>query len=364
MVFKNNESLSMFSSYESINSNAFLYNYMGLGAYWQPSISFKRVSAFFRNARVVRNAIGSSEYKISCFTSKKISLDLTKRLKEFEQEIYYSYSDQCFKIEHGKDNAKGYCSFFDSLNESGKSFFYVAECKKNKTVTKIIEGEEKTFFRKKREIAAIGCCVLRTLKTHNGNSIKAWYVCDLKVGKNHRGEHLPTSLIKRAAWRFLQCRRGFGICMDEPDGRMSKSAQISMQSSLFSGLLKAKHFNQYRLNAKQVRDHHEGIRRVFCKSRFMKEKEVLSFVSNKGLKDYQLVDKKTGGSRPMRLLHAKPGLRGQDMPQEGYDHVFSAVKGTPLDTYLQKIAKPSLTGRYISFGMKEVDFNQITSAEI
>ncbi|MGB7128669.1 MAG: hypothetical protein WBD50_06245 [Candidatus Rhabdochlamydia sp.] len=356
----------MFSSYQSINfDNDLFYSYMGLGAYWQPSISFKRVSAFFRNARVVINAIGSSEYKISCFTSKEISLDLTKRLKEFEQEIYYPYNDQNFyKIEHGKDNAKGYCSFFDTLSESGRVFLYVAECKKNKKVTKIIKGEEKTFFRKKREIAAIGCCVLRTLKTHNGNSIKAWYVCDLKVGKNHRGEHLPTSLIKKAAWRFLQCRRGFGICMDEPDGGMSKSAQISMQRSLFSGLLKAKHFNQYRLNAKQIRDHHEGIRRIFCKSRFMKEKEVLSFVSNKGLKDYQLVDKKTGGSRPMRLLHAKPGLRGQDMPQEGYDHVFSAVKGTPLDTYLQKIAKPSLTGRYISFGMKEVDFNQVTSAEI
>ncbi|PWU14712.1 MAG: hypothetical protein C5B45_04005 [Chlamydiae bacterium] len=331
-----------------------------------PSTSFKKVSAFFRNTQTsLKNAFTSSEYKISCFTSKEISLDLTKRLKEFEQGIYYPYNDQNFyKIEHGKDNAKGYCGFFDSLNESGRSFLYIAECKKNKKVTKIIKGEKKIFFRKKKEIAAVSCCILRTLKTHNGNSIKAWYVCDLKVGENHRGEHLPTSLIKKAAWRFLQCRRGFGICMDEPDGRMSKSAQISMQHSLFSSLLKAKHFNQYRLNAKQVRDHHESIRRVFCENRCMKEKEVLRFVSNEGLKDSQLVDKKTGESRPIKLLHAKPGLRGQDMPQEGYDHAFSAVKGTPLDIYLQKIAKPFLTGHYIGFGMKEVDFNQITSAEI
>lgn len=97
--------------------------------------------------------------------SKEISLDLTKRLKEFEQEIYYSYSDQCFKIEHGKDNAKGYCSFFNTLSESGTVYLYIAQYKKNKKITKIIKGEEKTFFRKKREIAAVGCCVLRTLKT-------------------------------------------------------------------------------------------------------------------------------------------------------------------------------------------------------
>lgn len=353
----------MLSSFESLKFDASLYSYMDM--YQQPSISFKRISAFFRNAKVSVRNIFASEYKISCFTSKEIflNLDLTKRLKEFEQEIYYK-DQEVFKIEHGKDNAKGYCGFFNTLSESGRSFFYVAECKKNKTVTKVIKGEEKTFFRKKREIAAIGCCVLRTLKTRNGNSIKAWYICDLKVAENHRGEHLPTSLIKKAAWRFLQCRRGFGICIDEPDGKMSKSAQIGMQRSLFSGLLKATHFNQYKLSAKQIRDHHEDIRRVFCESRFMKENEDLIFVSNEGLKDFQLIDIKTGGSKRMKLLDAKPGLIEQGEPQEGYEHVFSAVNGTFLDTNLRKIAEPSLTGRYISFAMKEVDFNQITSAEI
>ena len=152
--------------------------------------------------------------------------------------------------------------------------------------------------------------------------------------------------------------------MDEADGRISKSAQIGMRRSLFSGLLKATHFNQYRLSAKQIRDHHKDIKEVFCESRFMKEGESLSFVSNKGLKDYQLVDKKTGGSRPMKLLHAKPGPIAQNVLQDGYDHVFSAIKGTSLDTALQKVAEPALTGRYVSFGMEEVDFNQITSAEI
>lgn len=204
---------------------------------------------------------------------------------------------------------------------------------------------------------------MRTLKTRNGNPTKAWYICDLKVGENHRGEHLPTALIKKGAWRLLQCRRGFGVCMDGLDGKMSKSARIGMHHSVFSGLLETTHFNQYKLNEQQVQDHYKAIQKKFHENRFMK-KEPLSFVSNKGLKDYQVVNRKTGESKPMKLLHAKLSSKGQNIPQKGYDHVFSTVEGSPLDTALQKIAKPSLTGRYVSFGMKEIDFNQITSAEI
>ena len=65
----------------------------------------------------------------------------------------------------------------------------------------------------------------------------------------------------------------------------------------------------------------------------------------------------------MKLLDAKLSTE-QSMPQEGYEHGFFAVKDSSLDIALQKITKPSLIGRYVSFGMKEVDFNQITSAEI
>lgn len=360
-----------YQSFNSIRPSDFLLNYatlensyLRLKTYQYPSISFKRVSTAFRNFQEsIRSVITPSEYKIFCVMSKEISLDLTKRLQEFEQEIYYSYSDQCFKIEHGKGNPKGYCGFFDALSESGSVYFYIAQCKKDKKITKIVKGEEKVFFRKKGEIAAVGCCVLRTLKARNGDPTKAWYVCDLKVGENHRGEHLPTTLIKKGAWRFLQCKRAFGVCMDELNGKMSKSARVSTQHSFFSGLLETTHFNRYKLSAQQVQDHYKAIQEKFCKSRFMK-KEYLSFVSNEGLKDYQVINRKTGASKPMKLLHAKPSSKEQNMPQEGYDHVFSAVKGSSLDITLQKIAEPSLTGRFVSFGMKEIDFNQITSAEI
>lgn len=172
---------------------------LGLMTNRYPPISFKPVYPAFRNLqKFIKRAIAFSEYKIFCVGSKELflDLDLTKRLKVFEQEIYYSYGNKCFKIEHGKDSAKGYCGFFNTLSESKTVHFYIAQHKKNK---KIVRGEEKALFRKKGEIAAVVCCALRTLKTRNGNPIKAWYICDLKVGENYRGEHLATALIKKGA---------------------------------------------------------------------------------------------------------------------------------------------------------------------
>lgn len=107
-----------------------------------------------------------------------------------------------------------------------------------------MKGNEKVFSREKGEIAAIICCVLRKFKLDNGNTIKAWYICDLKVGKNHRGEHLPTLLIKKGAWRVLQCRRGFGICVDEPNGEMSQSAKMSVQPRLSSLFNNCRYFSK------------------------------------------------------------------------------------------------------------------------
>ncbi|MGL5626004.1 MAG: hypothetical protein ACRDDW_00605 [Candidatus Rhabdochlamydia sp.] len=321
-----------------------------------PSVPFAKASNFFKNFWTsAKNAVKPSTYKISCVTGKKICVDLEKRLKEFEQGISYSYNDQeNFIIEHGKDDKEGYTGFFNTL---GKPYFYIAECKKTKLVKKNVKGNEKVFLRKKGEIAAVICCVLRKFKLHDGNTIKAWYVCDLKVGENHRGEHLPTSLIKKGAWRVLQCRRGFGICVDEPNGEMSQSAKIGVQHSLFSSSLGTTSFNQYVLNAKQVTDHFNDIKKETGKE--------LAFTSNEGLKDFQIVNKETGESHPQQLLHMKLSSKEQGVPKLGYDHRISALKDSILDTALKKLGlQPTLTARFISYRMRDFDFSQISSAEI
>jgi hypothetical protein len=321
-----------------------------------PTISFTKVSDFFKNFWTsAKNAVKPSAYKIYCVTGKKISSELERRLKEFEQGISYSYNDQeDFIIEHGKDSEKRYAGFFNTL---GKPYFYIAECKKTKLVKKNVKGNERIFLREKGEIAAVICSVLRKFELDNGNTIKAWYICDLKVGENHRGEHLPTLLIKKGAWRVLQCRRGFGICVDKPNGEMSQSAKMGVQHSLFSRSLQTTPFNQYVLNAKQVTDHFNDIKKEMGKE--------LAFISNEGIKDFQIVNKETGESHQQRLLHMKLSSKEQGMPKLGCDHRISVLKGSPLDTVLEeKGFQPTLTARFISYRMKSFDFSQISSAEI
>lgn len=320
-----------------------------------PSISFTKVSDFFKNFWTsAKNAVKSSDYKISCVTGE-ISSDWMKRLKEFEQGISYSYNDQeDFIIEHGKDKEGGYDDFFKTL---GKPYFYIAECKKDREITKIVKGEEQIFLRKKGEIAAVICGVLRKFTLPNGKAIKAWYICDLKVGKNHRGEHLPTLLIKKGAWRIFQCNRGFGICIDEPNGQMSQSAKIGAQHSLFSKSTKTTSFNQYVLSEKQVIDHSNDIKKDTGKE--------ITFTSNEGIKDFKIIHKETGESYQQQLLHMKLSSEGQGMPKPGYDHRISAIKDSALDVTLKRIGlKPSISARFISYRMRDFDFSQITSAEI
>jgi hypothetical protein len=312
------------------------------------------VSNFFRDFLASAKNLVKSDYKISCVAGKKISLDLEERLKKFEQGISYSSNEQeNLKIAHGSNRTYGYNGFFNAL---GKSYFYIAECQKTQEITKIVNGQKKTFPRKKGEIAAVICCVLREFKLPNGNAIKAWYVCDLKVGENYRGEHLSTSLIKKGSWRVLQCRRGFAICVDEPNGQMSKSAEIGMQHSLFSGLLQVTPFNRYDLSAEQVIDHADDIKKDRGKK--------ISFISNEGIKDYQIVNKETGESCNKALLHMKLSAEKNGMPKPGYMHRISAIKDSALDVTLKKTGSKPISARFISFRMQEFDFSQISSNEI
>lgn len=328
-----------------------------------PSISFPKRPGFLKNWWIsVKNSVKSPEYKISCVAGKEISLDLEKRLKEFEQRISYSYDGKNLIMEHGRNSLEGYNGFFNTL---GKSYFYIAECKKDKEITKIVNGERKAFLRKKGEIAAIICYILRTLKAPNGSSIKAWYVCNLKVDENHRGENLAKKLIKKSIWHLLQHRRGFGICKDESNGQMSKAAEISTQQSILSRVLKTTSFNLYKLNAEQATEHYGKIEEVFRKHGYMDKKENLVFLSNEGLKDYQIIDKKTGINHSLQLLHAVPSSKEQGMPKKGYDHMISAVKDSAFDKDLKEIIgyEPSSTARFVSCNMGNFDFNQITSKE-
>ena len=166
----------------------------------------EKINNFFKLVWVIiKSSLNLTNYKISHINTTKISPELTAKLKNFEASFTYPFSEQeRFRIEHGANG--DYFSFFKQL---GDVHYYVATCKKDETVKKTVNGEVVTITREAGEIAAVGCGVLRTLKTRSGKPIKAWYFCDIKVRENYQGNHLPLMLIKSAIWRYFQSSKGF-----------------------------------------------------------------------------------------------------------------------------------------------------------
>ncbi len=307
----------------------------------------------------IKSALNLSDYKISHVEIDKITPELAEKLKNFEASFFYPFSEQeRFRIKHGSDG--DYFAFFKQL---GKVHYYIATYKKNETVTKVVNGEKVIIERKAGEIAAVGCGVLRTLKTYQGELQKAWYICDLKVGEKYQGEHCPLMLIKNALWRFFQAPRGFGICMNPPYGE-PKAAKIWRKYGTLSGS-DNQILNLYTLTAAQVNEHRKNIDVSLREHRYMQENEHLAFKSTSGCKDYQIYNENGKETRPWQLLHIQPSVENLNAPQPGYTHMLSAVDGTALDTSFKKIlGLPSSTAQIVSYGMRGIDFNYLTSNQI
>lgn len=285
-----------------------------------------------------------TNYKIECIDVDQISPEFKEKIRQFEAGFTYPFSEQeRFRIEHGKGG--DYFAFFKSL---GKVHYYVATCKKDAMVVRNGVAAQ----RKAGDIAAVGCGILRKVRTKSGKMTSAWYICDLKVGEKYQGEHLPLMLFQKGAWRYFQASRGYGICMSPPNGP-PKAAEIWRNHSPMRGL-NTQVLNLYTLSAEQVAAHRADIEKCL-NSKF-------SFASTNGMKDYQIFG--PNGQRAWQLLHLEAGERGAP-PQAGFVHMLSAVNGSAVDESLKNILGPrSSTAEILSFGMDEVDFNSLTSNQI
>jgi len=214
------------------------------------------------------------------------------------------------------------------------------------------------------EIAAAGCGVLRTLTTYEGRPIKAWYICDLKVGRKFRNQHLPLKLIRNAGWGIFQAPRGFGICMNPPQGE-PKAAKLWRNHGPIAG--SSSHtLNLYTLTGEEVVRHRDKIEATLRNAGYMPQDQHLVFETTDGIKDYQIFGDDPGKTHPWKLAHAQPGPKTPFIPEAGKTYMLSAVAGTPLDSMFCTLfgKAPASTAEIVRYGMKNVDFNQITSNQI
>ncbi len=285
---------------------------------------------------------------------------IIKQLQEFESAFIYPFShDEEFTIKHGVDG--DYFQFFKQL---GTPYYYVATSTKNKIVKKIIEGQEVMVQQQAGEIAAAGCAVLRSLTTTSGKAIKAWYICDLKVNEKYRYEHLPTAIVKKVALaRFIQCPRGFAICMNPATGD-PKAASIFKKHGPIKGI-DTQILNLYTLSAQQVRQYHDHIQASFARHGYMKEDQKLAYRSTNGAKDYEIINHATDCRYPWKLVHLTPSADDDLDLQDDVVYMVCAVDGTPLNNDFELLfGTPSSTAQIVSYGMHDVDFNLLTSNQI
>lgn len=298
-----------------------------------------------------------TNYDISSIDIHNVSLQNCTALKEFESTFNYPFSDkEQFRIEHGKNG--DYFAFFKQL---GRPYFFVATCKKDTTISKTINNQPVIVEHKAGEIAAVGCSILRSIKNKNGILKNAWYICDLKVHEKYQGEHLPLKITEQvAAKRFMQCPRGFGICMNPLQGE-PKAAKIFKNHGPFPGLT-TQTLNLYTLTKDQVTKVHKDIKNSLVNHGYMKENQKLAYQSTAGMKDYIIFD--AHSSRDWHLLHIQPDDNGSQ-PQENAVHMICAVENSPLDNEFKKLlGAPSSTAQIVSFGMQDFDFNFLTSSQI
>lgn len=298
-----------------------------------------------------------SHYDISLVNIHQVSPQRLEALKEFELQFNYPFSDkEQFRIEHGKNG--DYFAFFKKL---GKPYFFMATRKKSKTVRKVKNNQTTMVEHKAGEVAAVGCSILRNIKNKKGKWKKAWYICDLKVNEKYQGEHLPLKIIENvAAKRFLQCPRGFGICMNPMHGE-PKAAKIFKNHGPFLGL-KTQILNLYTLSKEHIDIFHTKIKDSLVKHGYMKKNQKLAYQSTSGMKDYIIFD--AHSSRNWNLLHIQPDDKGSQ-PQENAVHMICSVEYSPLDNEFKKLfGAPSSTAQIVSFGMQDFDFNFLTSSQI
>ncbi len=295
-----------------------------------------KILNFFRViGAMCRQTFGLSDYKIIQIDLHNIAPKMQKKLKEFENSFVYPFdSERCFRIIHGKGE-EDYLGFFKRM---GDCKFYVAINKKDRTVQKTINGKETTVSCKAGEIAAVGCGVLRKIPYKNNKTLKAWYICDLKVAEKFRGEHLPVCIFQKAIWRFFQCSRGYGICMNPSNNSEPQAAKIWKNHGTVKGH-NSLTINLYNLSFHQIQEAKDKIEKILGGNQ-------ITFKSMKGIKEFEIFSKESPNNKDeWKLLHIQHGPleekelseSNMSVPQQGYDHMIAAVEGSDLDEKLKDI---------------------------
>ena len=281
------------------------------------------INKFFKFLSSNKN-IFSSEYEFIEINEQNIG-DFHKPIKDFEiaMEHWYPYGNDYFKINHGEN----YFYFFQRIGEMRMNIILY-----------------------KGEIIGTACGVLKKV---NGELI--WYICDLKIKKEHRGIRLPIQLLIKNMDKSKITDKAYGISMNS--NSENKILELA-QSIPFLNFKKIDNICIYALTYEQI---------IKVKLILDKIYSEISFINISYCK--KLMFKQSNSEFKILHLNFKPinekKVQVYSEPQPDYMHMFCILESNSINKILNNIdIMPSSTATLIANNMDSFSWDFLTTSEI
>lgn len=267
---------------------------------------------------------GSAEMVVLNDKNNKLKERYHGGVKQFERKLsnWYPLGDDQFRIDHGQN----YFAFFERLGEMNFGVCTV-----------------------KNKVVGTACAVRRQI-----NKDIVWYLCDLKIDKEHRGLRMPYKMLTTLGPKVGLKGKIYGVSMNSgQDNRVLKLAKnipiINFKSNgnllIFS------------------LDYDSMVKAVPTIIRYRGN---ISFITLSGIKD--LILKST--MKPKKICHIQWAPCGQFVgcacePQKDHDHMFCCPENDPMAHDLNSNGiTTDITATIISANMGGCDWRFILTSDI
>jgi hypothetical protein len=246
-----------------------------------------------------------------------------QQLEQLERAFSYPLGSDSFTIDHGSD----YLRFFERVGRA-----HIFACAHQD------------------RLAAVGAGVI-------SHRLGAWYLCDVKVHPDFRGNRLPLKLFRRYFLGcYLKSQRGYALTMEDQGGRTNPITKI-MESLPWTPLKRGC----------RILFFYEDLERTLSAIKIMQAtRPGIRFSTLQGIKD--LVLKSSG--QPIKLLHMEWGKdTDQNIhlrePQQGSLHMWAIQDDSPLIAQLAgENIMPQASGHIFHHRLQSVDWNMLRTSEL
>ncbi|XWV24892.1 hypothetical protein QJ856_gp0891 [Tupanvirus deep ocean] len=262
-------------------------------------------------------------------------------LKLFELKMSQTYplGNDSFCIDHGSD----YFAFFKRL---GNVHYIIIQ----DDDTKLIVGTACAILKE--------CSAPKNASQAIKKSIQYWYLCDLKIDEQHRGQNLTSKLFMQMFYKFISItKRGYSISMDP------NSKQIVHIINNLPKHLPIK-FTMKKLLIYSVPVEIMKVIERF----FVCAYDNVSYLSLSGVKDLLL----TSTNKPMEVYHLQHGIHAATAGIKKLTEIpitatimFCFPESSPFQTIMDSLEiKTDITATIISCGMNFFDWHEILTSDI